>query len=95
MQVYYVYYDWKNFWKNKKYFLNMYKLIYKFHATTIPKEFRIIRATSKTYRLISDLYKNNIINSTVNETEQHSRKYEGYMNHYMNPSNSILVTKNE
>lgn len=66
----------------------MYKFIYKFHATDIPKEFRIIRATSKTYRLISDHYKNNIINSTVNETKQHSRKYEG-------PSNSILVTKNE
>lgn len=66
----------------------MYKLIYKFHATTIPKEFRIIRATSKIYKLITDHNKNNIINSTVNETKQHSRKYES-------PSNSILVTKNE
>ena len=35
----------------------------KFYATTLYKEFRIIRTPSRTYRLISDHDKNNITNS--------------------------------
>lgn len=54
----------------------------KFYATTLYKEFRIIRTPSRTYRLISDHDKNNITNSTVNKTKEmpeNSRKYEQNM----------------
>ena len=54
----------------------------KFYATTLYKEFRIIRTSSRTYRLISDHDKNNITNSTVNKTKkmpENSRKYEQNM----------------